>query len=80
MNLSNPLYAMMEDEEMAEEFFIGEQGMAMLPMWDKTEDFVSFTVIICAQGDVTILYDNGKDEEREMSMSVEELTKLMDDA
>jgi hypothetical protein len=78
MYIKDPLYAMIEDNEnMVEEFFIGEKNIAMLPMWDNTEDFTSFVVINCAQGDVTILYDDGKDDQKELSMSSEELTSAI---
>jgi hypothetical protein len=78
MNISNPLYSMMEDDEMVEEFYPGEKRMALLPMADGNDDFIAFTIIECDMGDVTILYSDGSDL-IEKSMTVEELTRLMSD-
>ena len=81
MKISDPMYRMAEDDiEVVEEFFINEIGMALLPMHNGEAEMVSFTVIGCMYGDVTIIYNDGKTEERELSMSVEELTTAVSDA
>lgn len=83
--IKNDFYALIQKDDSAiEEFYVGERGSALLPMSSDyegdSEEIVEFYVKeIGTWGDIWIAYNDGSPGTCIKPMTIEELTKAVDE-